>query len=264
MPFIDLAAGGQLYYAEDNASAKLSVLLLHGLGANGSSWKLQIPALVGAGYRVITPDSPGFGKSPYFGQNTSIRNMARPIVDLINHLKLEEMVLVGISMGGTQALQLCVDYPQSFNKLVLVNTFPRLKMASPKLWPYLIYRFILIQIGGLPAQAQAVAERLFPDENQKELQESIIQQIIQSDVKGYRAAMRSLAKFNLTNQLHQIQIPTLIITGKKDTTVLPENQKLLVQGINNSKQIIIPDAGHAVSVERPNIFNQTLLEFLNS
>jgi pimeloyl-ACP methyl ester carboxylesterase len=53
-----------------------------------------------------------------------------------------------------------------------------------------------------------------------------------------------------------------VITGADDTTVSPARQKLLVEGIPGTRQVIIPQAGHAVSVNQPEQFNQALLDFL--
>ena len=61
-----------LHYLDPNPSGSPAVLLLHGLGANGSSWTLQFDALIEAGFRPIAPDAPGFGESPYDGKGWSI------------------------------------------------------------------------------------------------------------------------------------------------------------------------------------------------
>jgi 3-oxoadipate enol-lactonase len=264
MPFLDLATGARLFYLDENPAAPQAVLLLHGLGANGNSWQLQTPALIGAGFRVIAPDTPGFGQSTYPGDGTSILKLTSPIAELLGRLQLGPTHVVGISMGGTQALQLALDWPECVAKLVLVNTFAHLDLSKAISWPYFLLRFILVHTLGLEAQGKAVARRIFPHADQEILRQMLIDQIMQADPHGYRAAMRALARFNVSPRLHEIMSPSLVITGAQDTTVPIRDQDALVHGIANARQVIIPGAGHAVSVDKPEEFNHNLLEFLAS
>jgi len=121
---------------------------------------------------------------------------------------------------------------------------------------------LVIYAFGLSTQAQMVANRLFPDPEQEELRQELIKQINQADPKGYRAAMRALGRFDVVSRLNEIKTPTLVITGDRDTTVPLPLQQNLVQRIANARHAVIPNAGHAVSVEQPQIFNETLLQFL--
>ena len=114
----------------------------------------------------------------------------------------------------------------------------------------------------MPAQARAVAQRLFPHPEQELLRKELISQILQADPSGYRSTLLALARFNVSDRLSEINRPTLVISGEADTTVPMENQLQLVSGIPNASHRIIPEAGHAVIVEKPEIFNQILLEFL--
>lgn len=261
MPTVNLAPRLRLYYQDDNPDGSPTVVLLHGLGANSDSWQLQIPVLTQAGFRVLAPDAPGFGQSSYPG-SACIAQMAENIVGLFEVLQVSCFHLVGISMGGTLALQIALDYPQLVGKLVLVNTFAHLKVSDPRLWPYLALRFVLVHTLGIEAQAKAVAQRIFPHSDQVELRRLLIEQVVQSDPSGYRATMRALARFNVTDRLAQIQSPTLVVTGECDTTVPPETQHSLVRNIPAARQVSIAGAGHAVSVEKPEQFNKALLDFL--
>ena len=165
-------------------------------------------------------------------------------------------------MGGTLALQLALDRPFRIEKLVLVNTFAKLKTTGLRQLPYFLQRLILLYAVGMPAQARAVAQRLFPHPEQERLRNELISQILQADPKGYRSTLLALARFNVANRLSDINLPTLVISGEADTTVPLENQLQLVSGIPNAIHRIIPKAGHAVIVEEPEIFNQFLLDFL--
>ena len=251
-----------IHYNLFNPDGDKPVLLLHGLGATCESWGLQIPVLIQAGFYVIAPDARGFGGSSFPGGRTTIQQMAGDMVDLLHHLKIERTYVVGISMGGTLALQMAIDHPQMVEKLVLTNTFGKLRPKNPGIWLYFLMRFILVHTLGMPAQAKAVSNNLFPRPEQELLRDELYRQILQADPKGYRAAMRALAAFDVIQKLASIDCPTLVITSEQDTTVPPQNQHQLVEHIQNALQAVIPDAGHAVTAEKPELFNTILLDFL--
>lgn len=264
MPKLTISPGLSLYYEEHNLGGKESVLLLHGLGATTASWQLQIPALVNAGLHTIAVDARGFGNSTYPGGGTNIAEMAGDFYSLLQELHCAPAHIVGISMGGTHALQFALDYPQSTRKLVLINTFARLRPRNLSGWFYFALRFLLVHSLGVPYQARTVAQRLFPDPEQTELRQEFIAQIEQADPTGYRAAMRALARFDVQERLAEIHLPTLVITASNDTTVPPAAQKQLASGISAARQEIIQGAGHAVTVEKPELVNQILVDFLKS
>jgi pimeloyl-ACP methyl ester carboxylesterase len=264
MPNFELSPTCKIHYLDENSSSLDVVVLLHGLGANSNSWLLQLPALQQAGFRIIAPDTPGFGSSTYLGRRAAVSTFTVPIEKLLEHLGLNRINLVGISMGGVLALQITLNHPQWISRLVLVNTFAHLNVTSPRLIPYYLVRYILVHTLGLPTQAKAVARRLFPYPEQEVLRQGLIEQISQADPRAYRAAMRALARFDVRNRLREICCPTLVISGDRDTTVPIETQRYLVQNIANARHSVILDAGHGVTVEKPCHFNAVLVEFLRN
>jgi pimeloyl-ACP methyl ester carboxylesterase len=92
------SANIDLYY-EDHGSGK-PVVLIHGHPLSGTSWEKQVPALLNAGYRVITYDRRGFGKSSQPTSGYNYNTFAEDLNKLITHLKLQDFTLVGFSMGG--------------------------------------------------------------------------------------------------------------------------------------------------------------------
>jgi 3-oxoadipate enol-lactonase len=258
--FVDMTT---LHYLDPNPSGRPAVLLLHGLGADGGSWTLQMPPLTEAGFRPIAPDAPGFGQSPYDGKGWSLRRFAAETRALLEELQTDPVHVVGISMGGTIALQIALDFPHLVKKLVLVNTFAVLGPDKLSGWLYFLQRFILVNTLGLPAQAKFVVQRIFPEPQHEQLREMLIASITKADPRAYRAAMRSLGLFNSVKRLGEIKTPTLVVTGANDTTVPFDSQRLLAEGIPGVRHVVIPNAGHAVSVDQPKAFNRELIEFLN-
>jgi 3-oxoadipate enol-lactonase len=251
-----------LHYLDPRPMNKPAVVLLHGLGMDGSSWALQQEPLIAAGFRPVCPDAPGFGASPYDGHGWSIRRAAQAVAELVRQLGVAPAHVVGISMGGVIALQLALDHPHLVRRLVLTNTFARIRPDTLSGWMYFARRAILVHTVGIPTQARLVAKHLFPGPDQGPIQEELIRQVSRADPRAYRAALRALGLYNSTRRLGEIKVPTLVITGDRDTTVPPRNQRALAEQIANSRQIILSGAGHAASVERAEEFNRAMLDFL--
>jgi len=146
----------------------------------------------------------------------------------------------------------------------LVSTFSVLRPEKLDGWLYFLQRLFLVTVLGLPAQARMVARRIFPQPGSESLREMLIATITRADPRAYRAAMRSLGLFDSRGRLSEIAVPTLVVTGAHDTTVPPSRQRLLAGWITGARQVTISDAGHAVSVDRPEEFNRLLIDFLNS
>jgi non-heme chloroperoxidase len=102
MPYVTVgkenSATIELYY-EDHGSGK-PVVLIHGYPLSGASWEKQVPALLDEGYRVITYDRRGFGKSSQPTEGYNYDTFAEDLHKLITQLKLQDFSLVGFSMGG--------------------------------------------------------------------------------------------------------------------------------------------------------------------
>jgi pimeloyl-ACP methyl ester carboxylesterase len=264
MPTAEILPGLSLHYKEYNPDGGKSILLLHGLGATCDSWQLQIPDLESAGYHVIAPDSRGFGMSGFPGGRITIQVFAEDFKVLLNKLLITRAVVCGISMGGVIALQMALQYPELVEKLVLVNSYGKLRPDRLTGWGYFILRFLLVQTLGLQTQAEAVAWRIFPKREQQVYRQELVRQILQANPVVYRAAMRALARFDVEGRLDRVRAPTLIITGERDQTISPRNQKVLAERIPGARQVVISGAGHAVTADKPAEFNKALIEFITS
>ena len=129
-------------------------------------------------------------------------------------------------------------------------------------WLYFIQRLVMVHTLGLATQAKFVARRVFSEPGQEALRQIAVEQISSANPRAYRAAMRSLGLFDSRKCLSKLNNPTLVITGANDSTVAPHRQKMLTDNIPGARQVVIPNAGHAVNVDQFEAFNKVLLEFL--
>ena len=214
-------------YLEYNPAGEQVIVFLHGLGATSKSWMLQAPELTGQNYRVLCPDIPGFGKSPWNGKTWSVKSAATRLSEFLRTAAPEGYHLAGLSMGGVIAQFLAVYHPEPIKKLILVNTFARLGVGKPGQWIYYLKRYYLVALYGLKPQAEMVARRIFPSDDQEIYRKVLIEEILEGDDKTYLQALRSLGLVNLQRQINRIRKETLVISGADDTTVPLANQLLM-------------------------------------
>jgi non-heme chloroperoxidase len=98
----------ELFY-EDYGTGK-PVVLIHGWPLSGRSWEYQVPALVESGYRVITYDRRGFGNSSQPWNGYDYDTFASDLHQLLEHLELQNVTLVGFSMGGGEVARYISTY----------------------------------------------------------------------------------------------------------------------------------------------------------
>ena len=127
MPYVTVgkenSSSIDLYY-EDHGSGQ-PVVLIHGYPLSGASWEKQLPLLLNAGYRVITYDRRGFGKSSQPTEGYNYDTFAADLQELITQLKLDEFILVGFSMGGGEIARYFGKYgPKGVSKAVIIGGVP--------------------------------------------------------------------------------------------------------------------------------------------
>jgi 3-oxoadipate enol-lactonase len=252
------------HFLDPNPQGSPLVVFIHGLGADSEMWVYQMQVLVEAGMRPIAMDLPGFGKTPWVGKEWNIHEVAKGLADWLRQFSPGKKVIVGLSMGGVIAQQIALDFPEQVERLVLVSTFATLRPSSWKNWIYLLRRGGTVLLNGSAAQAEQVADHLFPDASQAFYHQMVIEKIHQADPRAYQKAMRSLMIYDSRRDLVRLSIPVLVITGKNDGTVPPIAQEELTKCILGAHQVIIPMAGHAVNIDQSQLFNQVLLAFIQS
>jgi len=252
-----------MYHSLDpNPQGSPTVVFIHGLGADSEMWVYQLLILAEAGMRPVALDLPGFGKTAMVGRDWNIRKITVELVRWLRELAPGKKMVVGLSMGGVFAQQIALAYPDQVERLVLASTFATLRPKTLKNWIYLLKRSGTVLLKGSTAQAEQVADHLFPDASQAIYHQMVIDKIRQADPLAYQKAMRSLVLFDSRKQLRNLTMPVLVITGANDGTVPAASQTELAHLIPNAHQIVIPEAGHAVNVDQPALFNQHLLAFL--
>ena len=240
------------------------VLLLHGLGVDSQSWVFQEKALGEAGFRPIVPDLPGFGSSTTITPKWSIEDCAKTLYLFVHEMTNNPIFLLGISLGGAIELKMLSEHPEMYEKAVLVNTFAKIRPEKFSSLLYLVTRLWKVIFLSIEDQAIFMAKRLFPSEVDAPYRDMIVKQIVNTDPGVYKQTLYKISLLNLDKYLNSIVTPCLMITGEEDFTILPESQTALAKKLQKCDQIYIPQAGHAVIVQQPDLVNSHILDFISS
>ena len=119
--FVD-SNGIRIHVTTDGPSDGEPVLLIHGFPETSYEWRYQIPALVDAGYRVIVPDTRGFGLSDKPRGRYSRAMLAADMVGVLDHFDVEQAAVVGHDWGGIIGFKLVIDYQDRVSRTALMDT----------------------------------------------------------------------------------------------------------------------------------------------
>ncbi|MEW6717216.1 MAG: alpha/beta hydrolase [Chloroflexota bacterium] len=250
--------GINIYYEVHGQGQPL--LLIHGLGSSCRDWEFQVGRF-SPHYKVVTFDVRGHGKTDKPPGPYSLPQFARDTAALIGALQLAPAHVVGISMGGMIGFQLAVDSPQLIRSLVVVNATPEFR---PQRWVERIaiqQRLLIIRLLGMRKMAGVLSKRLFPKPEQEELRRVLIERWSENDKRAYLDSMKALIGWSVADRIHQIEIPTLIVTGDNDYAPVSVKERYLAR-MPNAELVVIPDSTHATPVDQPERFNQEVIQFL--
>lgn len=270
----------KIHYAKAGSGETL-VVLLHGFPEFWYSWRRQLAALSDE-YTVVAPDLRGYNLSdkPPLTEDYKIEKLVDDVCGLINHLGFEKAAVVGHDWGAIIAWTMAERHPEYVSKLCAMQVPPAsiwrrnlsLKqiLASwyifffqlPFLPEWFLSRDDFAGLTGILKNTTA-EPGVFSREDIREYKKSWREPpSITPYINYYRAGF--FQKFFANNEHPpKITIPTLFIYGEKDTAVLPETVKNVGDAVDAPfSEIRIPDAGHWVQQEAPEIVTDSLREFL--
>lgn len=260
-------------HVDDSGGSGRPVVLIHGWPLSGESWSAQVPVLEEAGYRVITYDRRGFGRSDKPKTGYTYDSLAEDLHTLLVELDLEDATVVGFSMGGGEVARYFAKYgDERLRSVVFASAVP----------PY------MLQTGDNPegpltkAEAAKMTASLTADEEafyddfmtkffsaDGELKVSEAQRqealalCLQSSKVAALACMTAFGTTDFRDDLPKVSVPALVLHGDSDGTVPFEGSgKRTHEAIEGSELVLIAGAPHGCNVSHPEEFNRALLDFL--
>jgi non-heme chloroperoxidase len=267
----------ELYY-EDHGTGR-PVVLIHGWPLSGRSWEQQVPALVEAGYRVITYDRRGFGGSSQPWTGYDYDTFTADLHALLEHLDVTDATLVGFSMGGGEVVRYVARYGSHgrVRSAVLAAAVP----------PYL-YKSDDNPDGGLDdatiEQFQAgvrgdrlafldgftteffsggrglTGKKVLVSEQQRQYALGIA---AGASPKGTLDCITAFGRTDLRADVAAVNVPTLVIHGDSDQVVPFEvSGRRSAELIRDSELVVVEGGPHGLNASHPAEFNRALLAFL--
>jgi pimeloyl-ACP methyl ester carboxylesterase len=170
---------------------------------------------------------------------------------------------MGYSMGGAVALQLAVDHAELVDKLIVVNSLPSFIPASWRQKAEFYLRKIIVRTMGVQRLAPVIANRLFPDVDQQDLRDLVIDRYSQNDSQAYLSTLNALASWSVASRLSALNMPILFIAAEHDYTTL-EDKKYYVDQIPNARLVVVKNSRHGTPLDQPDVFNAHVLKFLGT
>jgi len=274
------AGGLRMHVVEAGPPDGEPVLLLHGWPQHWYQWRHQIPALADAGYRVIAPDLRGFGQSEAPPGGYDKENMATDVLNLMDAMGLERVKLLAHDWGGWIAFILCTRAPERFEKYLALNIPHLWSKTSPKL-AIQFWRFWYQAVLGSPLGPWLLKNR--PQFVRRVIQGSSPnpQAWSDADVEAFVRPLREPARARATQQLYRtfllkemgsvaagryqktrLTVPTRLLFGTDDFAISKEFFARPTHEFADDFRIeFIPDTGHFIAEERPELVNERALEF---
>lgn len=252
-----------MYYETYGAGEPL--LLITGLSADLTGWILQTVEFSRT-YHVIALDNRGSGRTDAPDIPYSIEMMADDTAGLLDALNIDQVHILGLSMGGCIAQEFALKYPQRAKSLILAATLGR---PHPRCF-HVLRTLSMMAREGISRENQIRMQLfwLFTDrffevpENIQLVFEGMMANPYSEPLYAYDRKLAALSGFDARHRISQIKAPTLVLVGREDILTPVQLSEELAAGIGGAELVILEGGGHAFSGEISEKFNQAVLEFL--
>ena len=249
------------------------VVLVHGLGGQWQNWLENIPRLA-QDRRVIAMDLPGFGCTPEAPDDVdvTITQYGRWVNELCDKLGLEQIELIGNSMGGYIAAEVAIQFPERVKRLVLVSA-AGISSAEVLQVPILMVGRIA---AALATNSVARYRRMAARPITRHMSLALVARhprLLKADLAyegffkgggkpGFDDALRASLDYDFRDRLGDVKVPTLIVWGERDSIIPVRDADQFESLIEDSRKVVMEDCGHVPMAERPQAFNELVIEFL--
>ena len=229
-----------------------TLVLVHGYASSAAIWRYTLENLSEGRFRVIVLNNRGAGESdrapsdgPFNEGDYSVETFADDLFNATEALGLEGYTLVGHSMGGATVTQFALEHQDRIKGLVLMNPAPLMGRVLPDGWEKELRELLQAPeppAGDMGFNAAHVTE---------DFKQAVMADISRNPVERFIGGRRSMAALKLRDRLDEINVPTLVIGGDRDTTVGINNILAEFQALPKSKRHlhIYHDIGHSPNVE---------------
>jgi non-heme chloroperoxidase len=275
MPYVTVAkenSGNVELYYEDRGSGQ-AVVLIHGYPLSGASWEKQVPILLDAGYRVITYDRRGFGKSSQPAGGYNYNTFSEDLHQLITYLELKDIILVGFSMGGGEIARYFGRFgSQGVSNAVIMGGVPpflRKTNDNPEGVDAGVFEGIRKAV---LADRYAFFTEFFKNfyNTDQLLGNRVSEDVLRAswNLAASASAIASEACVpswheDFRQDLNRVDVPTLVIHGDEDRIVpLEVSGQRTAKLIKGARLVVIKGGPHCITWTHADEVNDALMSFL--
>jgi pimeloyl-ACP methyl ester carboxylesterase len=245
----------ELHYRRSARSnvGRVPLILSHGAGGSYLHWPAEIRHL--AGEDVLAIDLPGHGASDEEGKET-IDAYTGSVLEFMDYLDIGQAVIAGHSMGSAIAQKLSLDSPQRVRGLILIGAGARLSV-HPKLIEYCSSE------STYPEAVSLVMEWAFSSRADRRLVELAGQWMVELPASVLQGDFLACDAFDVRDRVEEIEQPALVICGADDQMTPVRFSDYLTERLPNAHFEMVPNAGHMVMLEQPEIVAELVKGFLD-
>lgn len=255
MPIIEAYSmrGNVVFGKGEREEGKDSLVFIHGVGGNWTSWYHQ-REYFSRDFDVLIMELPGHGAAPGKGAQ-EVRSYALWIKGALDELKIANPFVIGHSMGGVITMDLAMRFPAFPKGLVLASTGARLRVL-PRILDGIKEDF--------PQAVKFICELSFAKNAPEEMMQLAVAEMMKNSPQVLLGDFSACDRFDIIEEVQAIGNPTLVICGDQDILTPVKHSRYLTDKIAGSRLEIIEGAGHMVMLERPEEFNKKLEAFFRS
>jgi len=259
---IELPGRVRLQYVEQGDPSGVPVLFLHGVTDSWHSFELVLPHLPSSVHAfALTQRGHGDAERPATGYRTP--DFAGDVAAFVNAVGLGRTVIVGHSMGSTNAQRFAIDHPERTLGLVLVGAFAtyRSNPAVVEFWESAVSQLTDPVDPGFVREFQ---ESTLAQPVPRTFLDTIVAESSKVPARVWRGAFEAFLADDVARELDTIQAPTLIVWGARDAFAPRRDQDALLAAIAGSRLVVYENAGHGLHWEEPERFTRDLMAFVRS
>ncbi len=251
----------QIYY--EQAGAGDCIILIHGFAMDTRIWDRQFD-LLARHHRVVRYDLRGFGRSDLPEAPYSTLDDLRVMMD---RLSIEKATIVGISLGGSLAVEFALTYPERITSLVLAgSTLRGYPFSDDYIMEFLHYRKIARREGIAVAQSAMLGNPLLKCVAKNPALFAPVEAMIR-DYSGFHWLKHDPHKVfypPVMERLGEVACPVQIVVGQRDIPDIRAIAERLSREIGHARMVEIPNVGHMVNIEATEQFNRIVLDFIST
>jgi pimeloyl-ACP methyl ester carboxylesterase len=240
----------QVYYEMKGQGFPL--IMIMGLSGNMDWWDPRMVRGLGKNFKTIMFDNRGAGRTEISDKEYTIKLFADDTAGLMDALKIPRAHLLGISMGGMIAQELALNYPEKVEKLVLCSTTcggSKSVLASQE-----VLDVLAADVSRMSAEEVAkmivpfcLTEEFIADN--PDFIKAMTRQILKAPIsnEAYTRQLNAIMQFGTYDRLSKIKAPTLVLHGKRDVLIPPQNGSILAKAIPKAKLVNLQKSAHGLA-----------------